>query len=249
MSPEQIRMDALTHQTDIYSLGITMYRLLTGRLPFQASSAAALTYAILNTLPPGPATLRPDMPPLLDHIVMKAIRKDPAERYASWLEFGKDLSQAFVTLRLSDDSVSDSERFNRLRDFAFFREFNDIALWEVARIGRWTRFAAGTTIVREGDEGDDFYILVDGEAKVTLGGKPLATLRAGHCFGEVMYFADRLHRRTTSVTALDAVSAITIKSAAMRAATDGCQASFTRACMRLLIERLADSNRRLAQAA
>ena len=66
MSPEQVRMEALTHQTDIYSLGVTMYRLLTGRLPYQASTQAALTYAILNAVPPCPATLRPDLPPLLD---------------------------------------------------------------------------------------------------------------------------------------------------------------------------------------
>src|SRR5467141_5159044 len=86
MSPEQVRMEALTHQTDIYSLGVTMYRLLTGRLPYQASTQAALTYAILNVVPPSPATLRPDLPPLLDQIVLKSINKDPKERYKSWLD-------------------------------------------------------------------------------------------------------------------------------------------------------------------
>src|SRR3954453_1797687 len=65
MSPEQIRMEDVNHQTDIYSLGVVMYRLLTGRLPYEgASTTAGLTYAILNTPPVPVLTLRPDLPPL-----------------------------------------------------------------------------------------------------------------------------------------------------------------------------------------
>src|SRR5437762_3484164 len=137
MSPEQIRMESLTHQTDIYSLGVTMYKLLTGRLPFAASTQAALTYAILNTEPQRPALLRPELPGLLDAVVMKAMDKDPAARYPSWLEFGKDLGQAFASLRLVGASVSDSEKFTKLRDFPFFEDFNDVALWELIRIDAW----------------------------------------------------------------------------------------------------------------
>src|SRR6266480_2844723 len=85
MSPEQVRGEALTHQTDIYSLGVTMYRLLTGRLPFAAATQAALTYAILNIEPTRPAKLRPEVPGLLDAVVMKALEKDLAARYPSWL--------------------------------------------------------------------------------------------------------------------------------------------------------------------
>src|SRR3989440_6851942 len=110
MSPEQIRMEPLTHQTDIYSLGVTMYKLLTGRLPFTVSTQAALTYAILNTEPQRPALVRPDVPGLLDAVVMKALAKDPAARYPSWLEFGKDLGQAFAGLRtVGGGTLSDSE--------------------------------------------------------------------------------------------------------------------------------------------
>ena len=85
MSPEQLRMGKLSHQADIYSLGVTMFRLLTGRMPYEAGSHVALTYAILHSPPERPSTFRPDLPPLLDEIVMKAIAKDPAERYGSWL--------------------------------------------------------------------------------------------------------------------------------------------------------------------
>ena len=249
MSPEQVRMEALTHQTDIYSLGVTMYRLLTGRLPYQASTQAALTYAILNVVPPHPATLRPDLPPLLDQIVMKSIDKDPKERYKSWLDFGKDLSQAFVSLRLAGESISESEKFNKLREFPFFEDFNDVALWEMVRIGSWKTVAAGTPLIREGEEGDSFYLLVDGEVKVTLSGKPLATLKPGACFGEILYFSERAQRRTTTVTTGSDATVIECTAGALRAATDACQVGFNKGCMRVLVDRLAQTHERITRAA
>ncbi|PYQ83695.1 MAG: hypothetical protein DMG02_33315 [Acidobacteria bacterium] len=249
MSPEQVRMEALTHQTDIYSLGVTMYRLLTGRLPFSASTQPALTYAILNTEAQRPAKLRPELPGLLDAIVMKAMEKNPAARYQSWLDFGKDLSQAFASLRLAGATVSDSEKFTKLRDFAFFADFNDVALWELIRIATWKSIGPQTVLIREGETGDNFYFLVDGEVKVTLSGKPLASLKPGACFGEILYFTERVQRRTTTVTTGSDATVIEFRADALRAATDACQVGFNKGCMRVLIERLVDSNQRLAQAA
>jgi CRP-like cAMP-binding protein len=239
-------MEELTHQTDIYSLGVVMYRLLTGRLPHEANTQAALTYAIMNSVPARPATLRPDLSPLLDQIVMKAIEKDSKERYRTWLEFGKDLSQAFSTLRLSGASVSDSERFNQLRDMPFFEDFDDVALWEVVRIGRWQAMDEGTAIIKEADHGDSFYMLIEGDVSVTLLGKQLNVIKPGGCFGEILYFAGRMGRRTTSITALGEVTVMEIKADALRAATDGCQVGFNKAFMRVLVERLTQANLRLA---
>jgi len=246
MSPEQIRMENVTHQTDIYSLGVVMYRLLTGRLPYEANSQVGLTHAILNTPAPRPTTLRPDLPPLLDQIVMKAMEKDRAARYKTWLEFGKDLSQAFTSLRLAGASASDSERFNELRDMSFFEDFDDVALWEVVRIGSWKTLDAGTVIIREADQGDSFYLLVKGEVGVTLLGKQLNVIKPGGCFGEILYFAGRMGRRTTTITSLTKVTIIEIRADALRAATDGCQVGFNKAFMRVLVDRLTQANLRLA---
>jgi hypothetical protein len=248
MSPEQVRMEPLTQQTDIYSLGVTMYRLLTGRLPYTATTQAALAYAILNTPAAPPATLRPELPPLLDRIVLKAIAKDPAERYLSWLEFGKELSQAFTALRLIGETVTDSEKFNELRNMSFFEDFGDVALWEVVRIGSWSALPGSSLIIREGEEGDSFYLLVKGEVAVTLEAKHLATIQPGGCFGEMVYFAKRQSRRTTTITARSEVTIIEIKASALRAATDVCQNAFNKAVTRVLIERLIHTNKLLAHA-
>jgi len=247
MSPEQIRMETLNQQTDIYSLGVTMYRLLTGRLPHTASTHAALTYAILNTPPPHINRLRPDLPAVLADIVMKAMSKHLETRYQSWLEFGKDLSQAFGTLRLAGESVSDSEKFNKLRDMPFFQDFGDVALWEAIRIGSWRRIDAETIVIREGEQGDSVYLLVEGEVGVTLMGRPLATITPGNCFGEVLYFAGTGGRRTTTIVSVDRIVVLEIKSDALRAATDGCQVAFNKAFMRVLIERLTQANLKLAK--
>ena len=68
------------------------------------------------------------------------------------------------------------------------------------------------------------------------------------CFGEILYFSDRIHRRTTTITARTDITAIEIRAEAIRASTDACQAAFNKACMRVLIERLVHTNERLAKA-
>jgi serine/threonine protein kinase len=250
MAPEQLRMEKLTQQADIYSLGVTMFRLLTGRLPYEAGSHVALTYAILHQAPPRPSSFRPDLPQVLDDIVMRAIAKNPAERYPSWLEFGKDLTRGFMNLRVDATSpapASDSEKFGKLREMAFFKDFGEVELWEVVRVATWQTIEAGTVLMRENEQGDSFYVLVDGEVDVSLLGRPLAVLKPGGCFGEILYFADSVERRTTTVTAKTRITVVQIKAGALRIATPACQVGFNKAFMRVLVERLAQANRQLAQ--
>jgi serine/threonine protein kinase len=247
MSPEQLRTENLNQQTDIYSLGVTMFRLLTGRLPYEAGSHVALAYAILNVPPPRPSKFRPDLPPLLDDIVMKAIEKDPAQRYRSWLEFGKDVTRAFMSLRQSDSVATDSEKFGKLREIPFFKDFGEVELWEVVRIGTWQTVEPGTVLMRENEQGDSLYVLAEGEAEVTLLGKPLAVLKPGACFGELMYFSENIERRTTTVTARGRIAAMQIRFDALRKASAESQVAFSKAFLRVLAERLAQANRQLAQ--
>jgi serine/threonine protein kinase len=84
MSPQQVREMPLNHQTDIYSLGVVMYQLLAGRMPFQASNNYSLVYQIIHVDPPPPSAHRPRLPPALDAVVARAMQKDLALRYANW---------------------------------------------------------------------------------------------------------------------------------------------------------------------
>src|SRR5437879_13688528 len=105
---------------------------------------------------------------------------------------------------------------------------------------------AGSVIIREADQRDSFYFLIAGEVAVTLLGKQLNTIKPGGCFGEILYFAGRMGRRTTTITAGGEITVMEIKTDALRAATAGCQVGFNKAFMRVLVDRLTQANLRTA---
>ena len=187
MSPEQVREQSLTHQTDIFSLGVLMYQLLTGRLPFQGANNYSMIYQIINVDPPQPSQLRSDLSPRIDAIVMRALKKDRSERYATWDEFAHDLVVARGGEDKHDKGFAESEKFDTLRKLDFFRQFSDVELWEVLRLATWHHHFSGTTLIQEGDIGSSFFILVSGQVKVVKQDRLLNLLKAGECFGEMAY--------------------------------------------------------------
>ena len=86
MSPEQMRGDPLDFRTDIWSLGIVFYEMMTGTLPFKGDYEQALSYAVLHKEPEKICALRPEVPPALERIVSKMLSKNPDERYTSTQE-------------------------------------------------------------------------------------------------------------------------------------------------------------------
>jgi len=93
MSPEQVQGIETDHRTDIFSLGVVLYELVTGELPFKGGHEAALMYEVLNVDPPPPSTLRRDVEPELDRIVTKCLEKDREERYQSVKDVAVDLKR------------------------------------------------------------------------------------------------------------------------------------------------------------
>jgi len=83
MPPEQVRGESADARSDLYSFGISLYELLTGKLPFQGDSQYSLMTAQLNQQPPSPISLRADVPPALNEIILMAMSKEPADRFQS----------------------------------------------------------------------------------------------------------------------------------------------------------------------
>jgi len=83
MPPEQVRGEAADARSDIYSFGVSLYEMLTGRLPFRGDSQYSLMTAHLNQEPQPPITLRSDLPAELNEIILMAIAKDPTNRFQS----------------------------------------------------------------------------------------------------------------------------------------------------------------------
>jgi serine/threonine protein kinase len=248
MSPQQVREAPLNHQTDIFSLGVVMYQLLTGRLPFHASNNYSMMYQIINIEPAPPSKFRSGIPASLDAIVARAMHKELEARYSSWDEFSHDLAQAFRNQQLAvhHREIPDSEKFEALRDLPFFGEFTDVEIWEVVRLSKWSEVAPDTVIMRDGEGGDFFCLLSSGEVRVAKRGRTLDVLHPGACFGEMAVIGRSSHTRGADVIAQTRAQIVTIGGDALGVASDGCRMHFYQSFLDVLTNRLASANIRLA---
>lgn len=249
MAPEISGGAQATLQSDIYALGMVMYMLLAGRAPFEASNAQSLAYQVANLEPQGPASIRREIPAAVENIVKKAIAKDTAKRYQSWEEFGKDLAAIWKSEHPSPETkveVSDTRQFILLRNLAFFRGFPENELWEVLKISKWRSFPADTVMIKEGDVGDSFFVIVTGSVKVTRGKRLLNILGAGDCFGEMSYLAKRDGPRSATVTSTTDCVVMKVRAEDLNIASVDCRRLFDRKFLETLVERLETANQQLA---
>jgi serine/threonine protein kinase len=248
MSPEQVQDREVSFHTDIYSLGVVMFQMLTGKLPFRGSSKASLLWQVVNMPAVPPSTFRREIPPEIDRLVLRCLEKDPEARFPTWADFSRELTQSYRNLEVPADTISDTEKFNALKSIAFFRDFREQELWETLRITVWHKFLGDHTIIREGESGESFYVIASGEAKVTKSGRMLNVLRVGDCFGEMLYFSETNTRRSTTITSMSPLTVMEIKADDLSKASDALQKEMNKAFLRILIDRLTWANNRLSAA-
>ena len=246
MSPEQIKNYPLNQKTDLYSLGVLLFQLLTGRLPFRASNQGALTYKIVNMDPPSVCALNPNLPAALDPILKKALEKDLYNRYRNGAEFAKDLSTVRYQILDEDSTQLDLSHFEKLRQLPFFSDFEDIELWEVLRISIWREVATKVVLIREGDSSRSFGIVVDGFVEVSLEGKSICRLGSGEVIGEMAYLHPSDSTRSSTVTTLEPTLFLEINSAALDLGSDELLERFRKTLIARVLIRLREADKVLA---
>ncbi len=114
ISPEQIQGGRATPQSDLYSFGITLFELITGRLPFEGATSFNLMNAHLQQTPPALSDLRPEIPFTLSQAIARALAKDPRQRFHSAREFifalqGNDVAMATMTSAIPIAAIAAQE--------------------------------------------------------------------------------------------------------------------------------------------
>lgn len=245
MSPEQLREEHVTNQTDIYSLGIVMYELLTGRQAFPADNFSRLVNMILNDEVTAITEHRTDLPESLSCIVTKALQKDVADRYQMGLDLAADLTKVFDSLEKPQEDISDQEKFDAVKQLEFFAGFPDAEIWEILRASTWQDYDAEDHIIVEGDMDDCFYIIVNGDVQVMKNTSVIRTLEKGDCFGEMGYLAKT--KRTASIKSRNSTSLMKINSTVISQVSLNCQVRFLKVFLRTLIYRLSVTTEKISQ--
>ncbi len=247
MSPEQIKNYPLNQKTDLYSLGVVLFHMLTGRLPFRAKNPGQLVYKIINTDPPSANALNPDVPEAMDTVIRKSLEKDLYSRYKNGAEFAKDLSGIQFKIFDEKDKVPDSSRFAQIRKLPFFTEFEDVEIWEIVRFSAWRYAEPMTQIMREGNTDQRFGILLEGEVELSIKGRVIDMVSAGEAFGETAYLDKIEHKQMATVVTRSIVRYLEITPAALALASEECAEHFHTRLMTSLVQRLSVASAKLAE--
>lgn len=244
MSPEQVQEDIISTQTDLFSLGIVMYELLTGKHPYIADSFSRLLHKIINEKHPPMSSYRNDIPEILERIVHHALQKSPEKRYKMGLNMAADLTLAYDYLEKPQEDIEAQEKFNIIQQLDFFEDFSVAEIWEIVRACIWQEYNKGADIIVEGDIEDAFYIIASGIVEVHKGNKIVGILHEGDCFGEMGYLSKT--QRTATIISQRKVQLMKFNASLIEQVSVECQLHFSRVFLRTLIKRLSTTTAMVA---
>ncbi len=235
MSPEQVSEEMVTNQSDIFSLGVVTYELLTGVSPFKADNISAIARRITRE-PHKPLTeFRDDIPPALVHIVDRTLKKHPAGRYQTAMDLAGDLSLVHDEIRHTASQLSGTRQFERVSRLSFFEEFEESEILETVKSGEWEEYQAGTKIIIEGEFDKSFYLLISGKVSVRRADVEVDVLRPGATFGELGFIVNQA--RTATIVAQDKVTVLKIRSSLIERTSVNCQLRYQKAFLKNLAKR------------
>jgi serine/threonine protein kinase len=244
MAPEQITGEGVTNQSDIFSLGVVLYELISGSNPFAAKSMADVARKVTHEAHAPLKDLREGIPERLIHIVERTLKKHPAGRYRVAMELAADLNLIYEELKLSEQDLSAKDKLEQLKELSFFQDFEDSDIMEVSTSGLWKYYEVGEKIIVEGVQDDTFYILVDGRASVRHASQEVGVLGPGASFGEIGFVLGK--ERTATIVAKDPVTVLEVNANHVERASVSCQLKFQKAFLRSMAERMSALMNRVA---
>ncbi len=236
MSPEQLTGEKIAENTDVFSLGCVLYELLVGGQAFGGKDYPEIMRKVVREDPPKPSTIRPDLPPIIDDILARALAKKPQDRYVSCLDMGFDLR---VALRgMKKDDIPDrkpKQALEYLQYIPFFNDFTPKQIEQLYLASDIDKAKKDSVIITEGDIDDTFYIVLSGTVRIEKEGRVIAKVGVGECFGEMAYIGGQA--RTATVKADTDCLLMRISATLLDRAPGPIQLLFFRNFSRFLVER------------
>jgi eukaryotic-like serine/threonine-protein kinase len=242
MSPEQIKNYPLNQKTDLYSLGVVLFQLLTGRLPFRAANQATLVYRIVNTDAPAVTALNPNLPEGLNAILKRAWRRISTTVTAtapSWPRISRRCATRYSrTTRPSRTPAisrpcaswlsSPSSRTSKYGRCCVFRSG-----------GNWRRMWRHS----RGRAQQIFGIIINGCVEISIDGRSLCRLGPGEPVGEVAFLHPASDQRSATAISLEPTLFLEINAAALALSSEELLERMRNTLLSRMIKRLREVNK------
>ncbi len=236
MAPEQVRDGIATARSDIYSLGVMGYELLSARRPFYGENLSHLVHQIIYATPRPLSRLRASVPAELEAVVTQAMEKDPERRFPNALAMAARLAWALDAFNRDSGTLDRHARFDFLRYLPLFRDFGYSEVWEVASRADWRSYAESEQVAGAGGHARALFVVVSGEVVVERKNGTIRRLHRGQFFGEFNLVS--VHARMPAVHAATPAELMRFDVTQLESASITCQLAFHKLFNRMLMHRL-----------